>query len=223
MKVSEKYGSLTATQKLHKNKRGEYLWEFLCDCGNTHVAVGTVVKRQAKIKANPKVPSCGCENVAVATKRATIHGASRHPLYEVLKGMKARCYNKNNDRYEAYGGAGVTICDEWLNDPGEFVKWALANGWKPGLQLDKDILCDKLNITPKIYAPHVCQFISQEMNTQHSASRETARTDSKRIVISAKKADKIRAVYRTGNVTQRALAIRHSVSQNTICRIVNRP
>lgn len=28
--------------------------------------------------------------------------------------MKARCLNKNNDRYYDYGGRGITICERWL-------------------------------------------------------------------------------------------------------------
>lgn len=29
------------------------------------------------------------------------------------------------------------ICDEWLNDVTAFVKWSLANGYAPGLTIDR--------------------------------------------------------------------------------------
>jgi len=221
MQALEVFGSLTAIRRLHQNKRGEYLWEFHCKCGKTHIAVGTVIKRQAKIIANPYVPSCGCVNVEVAIKSATKHGYAGHPLYTVFRSIRSRCYNKNNCRYPLYGGLGVTICNEWLANPGKFIEWALANGWQPGLQIDKDILCDKLNIRPKIYAPNVCQFVSLKMNTNYACSRKTASKDSKNIIISSSVADEIIYKYSLGNVSQRALAQEYSVSQNTICRIVN--
>ena len=37
-------------------------------------------------------------------------------MYRVYYGMKERCYNQNCHAFEYYGGKGVKICDEWLND-----------------------------------------------------------------------------------------------------------
>lgn len=41
----------------------------------------------------------------------------------VLSGMKSRCYNKNSPAYKDYGGRGITICDEWLNDFNAFYEY----------------------------------------------------------------------------------------------------
>ncbi len=35
------------------------------------------------------------------------------PEYKVYMGMKARCYNPNNDAYHNYGGRGIKVCDRW--------------------------------------------------------------------------------------------------------------
>lgn len=59
----------------------------------------------------------------------TTHGLSKTKLYKIFHGMKQRCYNPNNPEYKHYGGRGITICDEWLNDFSEFYKWALSAGW----------------------------------------------------------------------------------------------
>lgn len=32
------------------------------------------------------------------------------------RGMKNRCYKTENVAYKNYGGRGITVCDEWLND-----------------------------------------------------------------------------------------------------------
>ena len=43
--------------------------------------------------------------------------------------MKNRCYNKNNKRYDSYGGKGVKICQEWLDDFMNFYNWSMENGY----------------------------------------------------------------------------------------------
>lgn len=221
MNEGDKFGSLTAVQQLQRNKRGEFIWRFICACGNNYEAAGTAVKSQVKLSKNPDVPSCGCINRQVATKLATKHGHSRSRLYKLYYDMRQRCYDKSNARYPLYGGAGVTVCEEWLNHVEVFIEWALNNGHAPGLQLDKDILCDTLNINPKIYAPHTCQFITLGENTKHSASRATARKDSKRIKIFQDDANIIRERYSTGTISQDKLATIYGVSQATIWYIIN--
>ena len=52
----------------------------------------------------------------------------RHELYKVWDSMKQRCYNQNNPGYKNYGGRGIKVCDEWLND---FKRFAEDMGPKP--------------------------------------------------------------------------------------------
>jgi hypothetical protein len=54
--------------------------------------------------------------------------------------MKQRCYNENNPRYDDYGGRGIRICNEWLNEENGFLSfynWSIKNGYKKGLTLDR--------------------------------------------------------------------------------------
>jgi len=44
-------------------------------------------------------------------------------LLHIYNGMKDRCYNHNCDSYRYYGGKGITVCDEWINDPSSFISW----------------------------------------------------------------------------------------------------
>lgn len=39
--------------------------------------------------------------------------------------------------YANYGGRGITICNDWINDFNSFQAWALANGYKETLTLDR--------------------------------------------------------------------------------------
>ena len=78
--------------------------------------------------------------------------------------MKNRCYNKNEPAYKDYGLRGVKICDEWVDSPEIFIKWALENGYKKGLQIDKDIKAMQLGIDSLLYSPETCQFVSRKQN-----------------------------------------------------------
>lgn len=66
-----------------------------------------------------------------------MHGLSRHPLYNTYKGILQRCYYEKAISYPYYGKRGIRMCDEWLNDINKFIEWALKNGWRKGLQVDR--------------------------------------------------------------------------------------
>jgi hypothetical protein len=66
-------------------------------------------------------------------------------MSSIYNKMLDRCYNENDKDYKYYGEKGIKICDEWLNNPVLFELWALDNGYKKGLTIDrinqmKDIL-----------------------------------------------------------------------------------
>ena len=97
------------------------------------------------------------------------HGKSNDILYKRYLGMLNRCYNKNSPKYDSHGGRGVTVADIWLGENGfeNFEKWALENGFRKYLQIDKDIGSRKLNIYPEIYSPETCSFVTEEENSKH--------------------------------------------------------
>lgn len=51
--------------------------------------------------------------------------------------MRYRCYNINDKEYSWYGGRGITICDEWLNDFMSFYDWSMNNGYQDNLTIDR--------------------------------------------------------------------------------------
>jgi len=63
--------------------------------------------------------------------------ANNRRLLQIFLGMRARCYNVKAENYSRYGGQGITICDEWLNDAYEFCRWALLNGYNDKLTIDR--------------------------------------------------------------------------------------
>lgn len=74
-------------------------------------------------------------------------------LYNTWQSMKARCYNNKDKHYKIYGARGITVCDEWLNDYDAFKKWALSNGYRDSLTIDR------IN-SNKGYSPDNCRWVS---------------------------------------------------------------
>lgn len=76
-------------------------------------------------------------------------------LYRVWANMKARINNSKNPKFKDYGGRGIKICKEWniLHGFNNFESWALQNGYKQGLFLDR---AD----TNGNYEPQNCRWVS---------------------------------------------------------------
>ncbi len=88
---------------------------------------------------------------------------NRHPLYIKIYQIYSRCYNPKHDNYKYYGGRGITVCDEWRNNNRAFVVWGLANGWRPGLEIDR---IDN----DKGYSPDNCHFVTRQQNVRNSSA-----------------------------------------------------
>src|SRR5690606_10465631 len=67
----------------------------------------------------------------------TTHGLRDHKLYGVWRSMKQRCTQKSHYAYKDYGGRGIKICDEWIDDFKAFYDWSMSNGYEEGLTIDR--------------------------------------------------------------------------------------
>lgn len=74
-----------------------------------------------------------------------IHGMRYTPEYRTWTHMKVRCYNKNYESFSNYGGRGIKVCDEWLND---FVAFFNHVGKKPSPQHTLDRIDNDGNYEP---------------------------------------------------------------------------
>lgn len=89
------------------------------------------------------------------------HGMSNHPLYGIRKGIIRRTSNPKYEHYNQYGGRGIKVCDEWKNSPSKFFEWALRNGYKKGLSIDR------INVNGD-YCPENCRWVTQKEQTRNT-------------------------------------------------------
>lgn len=64
----------------------------------------------------------------------------KHILQQKLCDMKNRCNSPKNKFYKDYGARGIKVCDEWQDKKeghANFQKWALENGWKEFLSIER--------------------------------------------------------------------------------------
>ena len=104
------FGRLKVTSVFESIGRGRVYWLCGCECGNVKWILGQSL-------TNGATQSCGCLNDEQRRKgvhRATA-GGKHTPEYASWHGMKQRCLNPRNARFEYYGGRGIKICKRWKN------------------------------------------------------------------------------------------------------------
>lgn len=156
-----------------RTKRGIPLYERTCrGCGK----VSHVEKSRMEKMCHP-----------CAQKERSTHGLSKHPLYKKLKNIEARCRYPTASHWEYYGGRGISVSECWLSDPASFVRWALDNGWRPGMEVDR--------IDPDgDYSPENCRIITHRQNSQTTRRIKTTR----------KQADETRRLLESGKSVKEA-------------------
>lgn len=151
----KRFGNLKVLNFEGVNKNQKATWLCKCDCGNTKTIIAGNLK-------NGKSISCGCVQKDILRNNRKTHGKSNTSLYKLFSGIKRRCLNKNDSNFNNYGGRGIEICEEWLNDYDSFYSWANENGYKEGLSIER---IDN----DKGYNPNNCKWI--EMSEQSKNRR----------------------------------------------------
>lgn len=151
IEIGDRFGKLTVIgfERVKARKRGTTLKAICqCDCGGTKSVILSSL-------AQGKTRSCGCLQKETLISRNQKHGWSKTRLYREWKAMKGRCYYKKHEYFDRYGGRGISVCEEWINNFGKFRDWALSNGYDDTLSLDrKDCNGD--------YCPENCHWIPLE-------------------------------------------------------------
>lgn len=128
--TGKRFGRLTVIKPEENNTKKNAMFLCRCDCGK-EISVQSVHLTSGHTK------SCGCLKREVAKEMSTKHGLSKTRLYIIWNGIRARCYNDKSTSWKYYGGRGISMCEGWKNDFLIFNKWALENGYKDGLTIDR--------------------------------------------------------------------------------------
>lgn len=106
------------------------------------------------------------------------HGKTHTPLYNVWYGIKQRCYYEKNISYKNYGGRGIRMCQEWLDDFMNFYNWAMNNNYKEGLTIDR--IDNNGN-----YEPHNCRWSTKTQQANNKRNNVNFTYDGKTMSLKA--------------------------------------
>jgi hypothetical protein len=108
-RVGHRYGKLTVVARAGSNQHGQSLWECKCDCGETAV--------KSVVFFNNRGQQCGKScRLGVHVKHGATTHTSKSKEYAAWVDMKRRCFNPASPNFHRYGGRGITMCDEWVNE-----------------------------------------------------------------------------------------------------------
>lgn len=130
-----------------------------CD-GDFRTFPSNVAKGRARFCSRKCVPMSD-----VCTK----HGGSRTRLHQIWSHMKTRCFCPTVKPFEYYGARGITVCNQWADSFEAFRDWALANGYRDDLELDR-------KDTNGNYEPSNCRWATRTQQMQNTRKRCNAKT-----------------------------------------------
>ena len=103
-----RFGNVVGRFQTEKRRHGQVVWVWKCDCGEEFEAEPSDFKKGKRVSCK----ECSkAKKIAAATK----HGKTRTKEYISWQDIKARCLNPNCPCFHYYGGAGVTIDENFVN------------------------------------------------------------------------------------------------------------
>lgn len=180
--IGKRFGRLTVIG-FAGVKKHHAQWLCKCDCGLTTLSYAYQLNSGAK-------KSCGCLRIEEAARHVPAamkgednptykHGGKSggvERLYMTWWNMLKRCETASSNRYESYGGRGISVCSEW-HDYAAFREWAYANGYydQPEyLPRAQKLSIDRID-PDKNYEPSNCRWVTLSENV---ASRNKAHSKS---------------------------------------------
>ena len=127
--TGKRFGSWTVIERAENDRAGKAKWLCRCICGTEKAIEGQRLRSGSARRCK------SCSNRG--NRHGETHGESGAKLYSVWKNMRHRCSLKNNSAYKNYGGRGIRVCAEWDENFEAFRDWALANGHKENLEIDR--------------------------------------------------------------------------------------
>lgn len=137
--------------------KGTATWMVVCEC-----ECGAVKICLTEGLSKGTCRSCGCIRSESVSQRRRTHGGRKDAEYVTWYSMRKRCLSPTDAAYPRYGGRGITICAQWVNDYAQF----LADmGPKPSPSHSIDRIDGNGN-----YEPSNCRWATDEQQCRNQST-----------------------------------------------------
>jgi hypothetical protein len=173
------FGKFKVIERDYSRKDRRYWW---CQCSCENKTIKSISSSELLKKGG--TVSCGCFKIGNAIEKFKKYNPdddisnfkndakmsdvfpSYKRLYTIYTGMRVRCSNEKAINYKDYGGRGIKVCDEWLNDFMCFYSWAIGSGYSDKLSIDR-------KDNDGNYEPDNCQWETMKVQSNNQRDKES--------------------------------------------------
>lgn len=150
--AGDKFNSLTIVARDKSGTPKHPRFQVRCDCGREYVVGGSTLGATNCCRV--------CAKGGPRNKYGADHFTARDRLHHSWVQMRRRCrLGTRHSRY--WADRGITVCLEWQESYVAFRAWSLANGYAPGLAIDR------LDVD-KGYSPDNCEWVTRSVNSKRA-------------------------------------------------------
>lgn len=132
------------------------------------------VRNESEFKANEIAKLCGILKINTSdeinaiffAKTVDFQSTDSKRVWFIWKLMLARCEDQKHASYKHYGARGIAVCEDWRADYIAFLDWAMENGYKDNLTLDR------IDVNGN-YEPSNCRWVTWEEQAKNKRPKNT--------------------------------------------------
>lgn len=114
--ANQRVGNVTVKECVGQDRHHTYIWRCTCDCGAECTKTSAVLTRGVEY----------CSHRCPLKGGNVTHGMSYTHEYRAWVSMKSRCFTKSHKNFAAYGGRGITVHPDWVEDFPKFFAYVGA-------------------------------------------------------------------------------------------------